>query len=67
MPGLAGKRVRGLVAEFAVLAVLVVVALAAVKGHQKDDSATADEGIHLFAGAEYVENGTFWMNLEHPP
>ena len=67
MPGLAGKRVRGLVAEFAVLAVLVVVALAAVKGHQKDDSATADEGIHLFAGAEYVENGTNGRTSSTPP
>ncbi|MBK9087528.1 MAG: glycosyltransferase family 39 protein [Holophagales bacterium] len=67
MPRLDGKRGKGLVAEIAVLAVLVIVALAAVRGHEKDDSATADEGIHLFAGAEYVENGTFWMNLEHPP
>lgn len=67
MPRLDGKRVKGLVAEIAALAVLVIVALAAVRGHEKDDSATADEGIHLFAGAEYVENGTFWMNLEHPP
>lgn len=58
---------RGLVAEVVTLAVLVVVSIAAVRGHQKDDSATADEGIHLFAGAEYVENGTYWINLEHPP
>ncbi|HRY45075.1 MAG TPA: glycosyltransferase family 39 protein [Thermoanaerobaculia bacterium] len=67
MPRLDCKRVRGFAAEIAALAVLVIVALAAVRGHEKDDSATADEGIHLFAGAEYVENGTFWMNLEHPP
>ena len=58
---------KRLLAEALALAVLVVVSLAAVRGHQKDDSATADEGIHLFAGAEYVENGTYWMNLEHPP
>lgn len=67
MPRLDGTRVKGLVAEIALLAILTAAGLTAVKGHQKDDSATADEGIHLFAGAEYVENGTFWMNLEHPP
>lgn len=67
MPRLAGRRGVALAVEIAVLAVLAAVALAAVEGHQKDDSATADEGIHLFAGAEYVGNGTFWMNLEHPP
>jgi hypothetical protein len=67
MPRLDGRTARRQAAEIAALAVLVIVALAAVRGHQKDDSATADEGIHLFAGAEYVENGTFWMNLEHPP
>lgn len=53
--------------ELAALAGLVAIALGAVWGHQADDSATADEGIHLFAGAEYVSNGTYWMNLEHPP
>ncbi len=58
---------RPKLAEVAALLVLVAVSLVAVRGHQKDDSATADEGIHLFAGAEYVENGTYWMNLEHPP
>lgn len=67
MPRLDGRRVKALAAEIAVLALLTVVALVTVEGHQKDDSATADEGIHLYAGAEYVENGTFWMNLEHPP
>lgn len=67
MPQLDGRRVKALAAEIAVLALLVAVALVAVEGHQKDDSATADEGIHLYSGAEYVENGTFWMNLEHPP
>lgn len=67
MARLDGTGWRAHFAEVAALAALVAVSLFAVYGHQKDDSATADEGIHLFAGAEYVENGTYWMNLEHPP
>lgn len=54
-------------AEAAALALLVALSLAAVKSHQKGDSATADEGIHIYAAAEYVQNGTYWINLEHPP
>lgn len=67
VPHLEGGKKRGLLLEVAAVAVLVVLSLVAVRGHQKDDSATVDEGIHLFAGAEYVENGTYWINLEHPP
>lgn len=53
--------------EGAVLAVLVTVSVLAVRGHQSGDAPVVDETYHLFAGAEYVENGTFWTNLEHPP
>ncbi|HEV8267673.1 MAG TPA: phospholipid carrier-dependent glycosyltransferase, partial [Thermoanaerobaculia bacterium] len=38
-----------------------------VRGHEIDDAPTSDEGYHLFAGAEYVDDGTYWVNLEHPP
>ncbi|KAA0253265.1 MAG: phospholipid carrier-dependent glycosyltransferase [Acidobacteria bacterium] len=53
--------------EAALLAVLVTVSVFSVRGHQRDDSPIMDETYHLFAGAEYLENGTFWTNLEHPP
>src|SRR5512142_3323781 len=53
--------------ELAALGLLLAVSLLAVHGHAKDDSATADEPYHLFAGAENVSNGTYWVNLEHPP
>jgi 4-amino-4-deoxy-L-arabinose transferase-like glycosyltransferase len=54
------------------LEVLLVVALAfvarsAVVGHQREDSVTSDEALHVFAGFEYVANGTYWTNPEHPP
>ena len=35
--------------------------------HQRDDSPTFDEAIHLFSGAEALENGSGWLNPEHPP
>src|SRR5205809_632604 len=54
------------------LELLAVLALAAAGmlatwGHVKDDSPTSDETYHLYAGAEYVERGTYFLNLEHPP
>jgi 4-amino-4-deoxy-L-arabinose transferase-like glycosyltransferase len=64
---MSGRALAPKPAEIAALALLVAISLAAVRGHQRDDSATGDEGIHLFSGAEYVQNGTYWMNLEHPP
>ncbi len=35
--------------------------------HQRLDSPTFDEPFHLFGAVEYVRDGTFWINLEHPP
>jgi hypothetical protein len=37
------------------------------RDHQKDDSPTFDEPFHVMAGSEYVANGTYGLNLEHPP
>jgi hypothetical protein len=53
--------------EVLFVAALCGISLAAVWGHQKDDSPTLDEAYHLFAGSEYVADGTYWLNLEHPP
>lgn len=33
----------------------------------RDDSATFDETYHLYAGVEYLERGTYFLNMEHPP
>ena len=41
--------------------------IAAVRSHQRDDSPTFDEAIHLFSGAEALEDGSGWLNPEHPP
>jgi hypothetical protein len=38
-----------------------------VWGHQAGDSPTTDETYHLFAGHEYVADGTYWLIPEHPP
>ncbi|MBK6406261.1 MAG: glycosyltransferase family 39 protein [Holophagales bacterium] len=46
---------------------LAVVSLLAVWSHQRDDSPTSDEAIHLFSGAEALEDGFGWLNPEHPP
>lgn len=62
-PGAATRRFL----EAAALAALLCVSVLAVRDHQRDDSPITDETYHLFAGAEYLENGTFWTNLEHPP
>lgn len=53
--------------EVAFVALLSVVSVLVVKDHQRDDSPTFDETYHLLAGAEYVLDGTFTANLEHPP
>jgi len=60
-PGLA------LLLEALILAGLVALSLAAVRFHQRDDSPTFDEAIHLFSGAEALEDGSGWLNPEHPP
>lgn len=59
-------RVR-LFLEVFLLAGLVVLSLAAVTAHQRYDSPTSDEPIHLFSGAEALEDGSGWLNPEHPP
>lgn len=53
--------------ELPVVVLFTLAALLLTWDHQKDDSPTLDEPLHLFAGAEYVENGTYGVNLEHPP
>ena len=53
--------------EAAFVAALVGASLFAVKSHQAGDAPTLDEPYHLLAGAEYVLDGTYWANIEHPP
>ena len=53
--------------EALLLAGIVALSLAAVHAHQRDDSPTSDEAIHLFSGAEALEDGSGWLNPEHPP
>ena len=64
-PGAA--RAPRLLAEAAFLALLVALSLLAVRRHERDDSPTFDEAIHLFSGAEALEDGSGWLNPEHPP
>ena len=56
-----------LLVEAALLALLLAVSAAAVRHHQRDDSPTFDEAVHLFSGAEALEDGSGWLNPEHPP
>ncbi|MDX9734804.1 MAG: glycosyltransferase family 39 protein [Thermoanaerobaculia bacterium] len=65
--GARSPRPFGILLEALLLAGLVTLSLAAVHAHQKDDSPTSDEGIHLYSGAEALEDGSSWMNPEHPP
>ncbi len=60
-------RTRRLLLEVALLAALVAVSVAAVRSHARDDSPTSDEGIHLASGVEALEDGSGWLNPEHPP
>jgi hypothetical protein len=60
-------RAPRLLAEAALLAVVVAAALFAVRFHERGDSPTFDEAIHLFSGAEALEDGSGWLNPEHPP
>ena len=53
--------------EALLIAGLCVVAVGVTQAHQRDDSPTFDEPIHLFAGHEYAAEGTYWLNPEHPP
>ncbi len=62
-----GKAVARGIVEAALLAALLVVSMAAVWSHQRNDSPTSDEPIHLFSGAEALEDGSGWLNPEHPP
>ena len=64
-PG-AGKAARILL-EALVLGGLLALSHAAVLSHQRADSPTSDEAIHLFSGAEQLEDGSAWSNPEHPP
>ncbi len=61
------SRPLGLLLEAFLLAGLVALSLSAVYVHQKDDSPTFDEAVHLFSGAEGLEDGSGWLNPEHPP
>ena len=61
------SRCLGLLLEALLLAGLVALSLVAVHAHQRDDSPTSDEAIHLYSGAEALEDGTGWLNPEHPP
>jgi hypothetical protein len=56
-----------LLAECGLLAGLVAASLFAVRAHQEDDSPTSDEAIHLASGVEALEDGSGWLNPEHPP
>ena len=53
--------------ELLLLLLLLGVSFFAVRDHAREDSPTMDEPYHTFGGAEYVLNGTYWINLEHPP
>lgn len=53
--------------EALLIAGLCAVAVGVTRAHQRDDSPTFDEPIHLFAGHEYAAEGTYWLNPEHPP
>ena len=53
--------------ELAAVLLLALLAVLLVLDHQRDDAATMDEPYHVFAGAEYAVDGTYWLNLEHPP
>lgn len=53
--------------EILFLALLLSASFFAVRDHAREDSPTMDEPYHAFAAAEYVLNGTYWINIEHPP
>jgi len=53
--------------ETALLLVLLAVSFLAVHAHSRNDSPTSDEGIHLASGVEALEDGSGWLNPEHPP
>jgi 4-amino-4-deoxy-L-arabinose transferase-like glycosyltransferase len=53
--------------EALLVAGLCAAAVGVTRSHQRDDSPTFDEPIHLFAGHEYAAEGTYWLNPEHPP
>lgn len=53
--------------EAIILALLCAAAMLATWDHTREDSITFDEPPHLFAAAEYVQHGTHFTNLEHPP
>lgn len=61
-----GKALRLLLEAVGVVG-LAALSLLAVTAHQRNDSPTSDEAIHLFSGAEALENGSGWLNPEHPP
>ncbi|HET7437207.1 MAG TPA: phospholipid carrier-dependent glycosyltransferase [Thermoanaerobaculia bacterium] len=53
--------------ELLCVAVLCAIAFWATRDHARGDTATSDEPLHIFAAAEYVKNGTYVTNPEHPP
>lgn len=62
-----GGRAASVLLEATLLALLLAFSAAAVRLHQRDDSPTFDEAVHLFSGAEALEDGSGWLNPEHPP
>jgi hypothetical protein len=53
--------------EVLLVAALAAAAVGVTRAHQRGDSPTFDEPIHLFAGHEVAAEGTYWLNPEHPP
>ena len=53
--------------EGAWIAALCAVAMFLTWDHARNDSATNDEPVHMFAGFEYVSEGIYFTNPEHPP
>lgn len=49
------------------MVLLCAAAILLTADHTRDDSITVDEPLHIFAGAEYLQHGTYFTNLEHPP
>lgn len=60
------RRLR-IVLELLCVTVLCATAFLLTRDHARDDTATIDEPLHIAAGAEYVQNGTTIINIEHPP
>lgn len=49
------------------MAALCALAIFLTWDHTRGDSITIDEPLHIYAGAEYLSQGVFFTNPEHPP